>query len=163
MSDLLVQDELELRVVGTLLLSDRQLGETLSLLTPADFTLTGARLLYQAMGKLFLAGKPTDQLSVLLEAGVRVYEFTPGFMHSKLVVSDDRCASVGSCNLDYRSFYLQFENGVWLWDDPAVEAVRDDFLATLDRCREILPRDMEKMPLGQRFMNVFYRLFAPTF
>lgn len=69
MSDLLVQDELELRVVGTLLLSDRQLDETLSLLSPADFTLTGARLLYQAMGKLFLAGKPTDQLSVLLEAG----------------------------------------------------------------------------------------------
>jgi len=100
---------------------------------------------------------------VLLEAGVRVYEFTPGFMHSKIVVSDDCCASVGSCNLDYRSFYLQFENGAWLWGDPAVEAIRDDVLTTLEQCREIFPRDMEKMPLGQRFMNVFYRLFAPTF
>ena len=48
---------------------------------------------------------------VLLEAGVRIYEFTPGFLHSKTVVADDLYASVGSCNLDYRSFYLQFENG----------------------------------------------------
>lgn len=69
MADLLVQDELELTVVGTLLLDERLIGETLSVLTPSDFTLTGARLLYQAVGKLFLTGKPADQLSVLLEAG----------------------------------------------------------------------------------------------
>ena len=100
---------------------------------------------------------------VLLDAGVRVYEFTPGFMHSKTVVADDRYASVGSCNLDYRSFYLQFENGVWLWGDPSVEAVRDDVLETLDQCREIFLRDMEKTPPLTRFLTVFYRLFAPTF
>lgn len=100
---------------------------------------------------------------VLLDAGVRVYEFTPGFMHSKTVVADDRYASVGSCNLDYRSFYLQFENGVWLWGDPSVEAVRNDVLTTLDQCREIMRRDMEKTPPLTRFMTVFYRLFAPTF
>ena len=99
----------------------------------------------------------------LLEAGVRIYEFTPGFMHSKIVVADDRYASVGSCNLDYRSFYLQFENGVWLWGGPTVTAVRDDVLETLAQCREILPRDMDKAPWSVRFMNVFYRLFAPTF
>jgi cardiolipin synthase len=99
----------------------------------------------------------------LLEAGVRIYEFTPGFMHSKVAVADDRYASAGSCNLDYRSFYLQFENGVWLWGGPTVTAVRDDILETLEQCREILPRDMDKAPLSARFMNVFYRLFAPTF
>jgi len=100
---------------------------------------------------------------VLLEAGVKIYEFTPGFLHSKVVVSDDRCASVGSCNLDYRSFYLQFENGVWLWGDPAVAAIRDDVLATLARCREVTLRDTEQTPRLTRFLNVFYRLFAPTF
>ena len=51
----------------------------------------------------------------LLEAGARIFEFTPGFLHSKTVVADDLYASVGSCNLDYRSFYLQFENGVWMY------------------------------------------------
>ena len=101
--------------------------------------------------------------SVLLEAGVRIYEYTPGFMHSKIVVADDRYASVGSCNLDYRSFYLQFENGVWLWGGPAVAEIRDDVLATLEECRQVLARDMEKMPWTHRFLNVFYRLFAPTF
>lgn len=69
MADLLLQDELELTVVGTLLLEGRLIGETLPVLTPADFTGNGARLLYEALGRLFLAGKPTDELSVLLEAG----------------------------------------------------------------------------------------------
>lgn len=64
---------------------------------------------------------------VLLEAGARIFEFTPGFVHTKTMVADDLYASVGSCNLDYRSFYLQFENGVWLCGDPAVLSVRDDF------------------------------------
>ena len=100
---------------------------------------------------------------VLLEAGVRVYEFTPGFMHSKLVVADDLYASVGSCNLDYRSFYLQFENGAWLWGDPAVRAIRDDILDTLDRCQEIRPEDQERLPPLARLRIVFYRLFAPVF
>lgn len=78
---------------------------------------------------------------VLLEAGARIYEFTPGFIHSKTVVADDLYASVGSCNLDYRSFYLQFENGVWLCGDPAVLSVRDDFLQTLEVCQEITLAD----------------------
>ena len=69
MADLILQDELELTMVGTLLLDGRLIGETLSILTPADFTGLGARTLYGALGKLFLSGKPTDQLSVLLEAG----------------------------------------------------------------------------------------------
>ena len=85
---------------------------------------------------------------VLLEAGVRIYEFTPGFLHSKTVVADDLYASVGSCNLDYRSFYLQFENGVWLCGDPAVFAVRDDFLLTLEVSQEITLDDGRTCRLG---------------
>lgn len=69
MSQILVQDQLELTIVGTMLLSEGTIGETLQVLSPSDFTLTGARLLFQAMGKLFLAGRPTDELSVVLEAG----------------------------------------------------------------------------------------------
>lgn len=100
---------------------------------------------------------------VLLEAGVRIYEFTPGFMHSKIVVADDLYASVGSCNLDYRSFYLQFENGVWLCGDPSVLSVRDDFLDTLKQCREIELLDCQRISLFGRLRNSVYRLFAPLF
>ncbi len=49
----------------------------------------------------------------LLEAGVRVYEYQPGFLHAKSFVCDDEIAVVGTINLDYRSLYLHFENGVW--------------------------------------------------
>ena len=100
---------------------------------------------------------------VLLEAGARIYEFTPGFIHSKTVVADDLYASVGSCNLDYRSFYLQFENGVWLCGDPAVLSVRDDFLQTLEVCQEITLADCRTLPLFHRLLQSIYRLFAPLF
>lgn len=104
-----------------------------------------------------------SQYGVLLEAGVRIYEFTPGFVHSKTMVADDLYASVGSCNMDYRSFYLQFENGVWLCGDPSVLAVRDDFLTTLERCQEITPHDCKKIPWIRYLMCSLYRLFSPVF
>ncbi len=100
----------------------------------------------------------------LLRAGVQIFEFTPGFLHSKTVVADDLYASVGSCNLDYRSFYLQFENGVWLCGTDTVEAVRDDFLETIPLCQEITLEDCRRAqrPL-RRLMTALYRLFSPLF
>lgn len=100
---------------------------------------------------------------VLLEAGVRIYEFTPGFLHSKTVVADDLYASVGSCNLDYRSFYLQFENGVWLCGTDSVEAVRDDFLETIPQCQEITLDDCRTQRPAKRLLTSLYRLFSPLF
>ena len=99
----------------------------------------------------------------LLEAGVRIYEFTPGFLHSKTVVADDLYASVGSCNLDYRSFYLQFENGVWLCGTDSVEAVRDDFLETIPQCQEITLDDCRTQRPAKRLLTSLYRLFSPLF
>ena len=99
----------------------------------------------------------------LLEAGVRIFEFTPGFLHSKTVVADDLYASVGSCNLDYRSFYLQFENGVWLCGTDSVEAVRDDFLETIPQCQEIFLEDATPKNLWARLKRSILRLFSPLF
>ena len=99
----------------------------------------------------------------LLEAGVRIYEFTPGFLHSKTVVADDLYASVGSCNLDYRSFYLQFENGVWLCGTESVESVRGDFLDTIPLCQEIFPEDATPRNLWARLKRSLLRLFSPLF
>ncbi|MBR2490617.1 MAG: cardiolipin synthase [Ruminiclostridium sp.] len=99
----------------------------------------------------------------LLEAGIRIYEFTPGFLHSKTVVVDDLYASVGSCNLDYRSFCLQFENGVWLCGTDSVEAVRDDFLETIPLCEEIFLEDATPKNLWARLKRSLLRLFSPLF
>ena len=100
---------------------------------------------------------------VLLRAGVRIFEFGPGFLHSKITVADDLYASVGSCNLDYRSFYLQYENGVWLCGGPAVLAVRDDFLETMAQGQEVCLEDVRGLPLPVRLRNTFLRLFSPLF
>lgn len=99
----------------------------------------------------------------LLAAGARIYEFTPGFLHSKTVVADDLYASVGSCNLDYRSFYLQFENGVWLCGTDTVEAVRDDFLETIPLCQEITLDDCRTKGVWSRLLTSLYRLFSSLF
>lgn len=99
----------------------------------------------------------------LVAAGARVFEFTPGFIHSKTVVADDLYASVGSCNLDYRSFYLQFENGVWLCGDPAVISVRDDFLESQRHCQEITQQDCDRVSMFTRLKQSVYRIFSPLF
>ena len=72
----------------------------------------------------------------LLRAGVRIYEFTPGFLHAKCYVSDDRVAVVGSINMDYRSLFLHFECGTLLFHNSQIAALRKDVERTLPQCRE---------------------------
>ena len=74
----------------------------------------------------------------LLRAGVRIYEFTPGFLHAKCYVSDDRVAAVGSINMDYRSLFLHFECGTLLFHNSQIAALRKDVERTLLQCREIM-------------------------
>ena len=96
----------------------------------------------------------------LLDAGVRIYEYTPGFMHAKTFVSDNSSATVGTCNLDYRSLYQHFECGVYMYGTPAVQDMRDEFLATLPKCQEIFPEDC-KENLPTRLFHEILHVFAP--
>ena len=96
----------------------------------------------------------------LLRAGVRIYEFTPGFLHAKCWVSDDATAVVGSINMDYRSLFLHFECGVLLQGSSQVAVLRDDVLATLPRCREVQVTDCRTGLLGTMLDSVL-RLLSP--
>jgi cardiolipin synthase len=96
----------------------------------------------------------------LITAGVKVYEYTQGFNHSKTFVSDDKTATVGTTNLDFRSLYLHFECGVWMYKTPAVQAVKKDFLETLPLCHEITLKDCARNAV-QRIIQDVLRLFAP--
>lgn len=97
----------------------------------------------------------------LLEAGVQIYEYTPGFIHGKLFVVDDFYATVGTVNLDYRSMFLHFENGVLLYGTPTVLDVREDFLNTQEKSLRIDLEDCRRVPLLRRLLRDLLRVFAP--
>ena len=96
----------------------------------------------------------------LILAGVKIYEYSVGFNHSKTFVSDDRVATVGTTNLDFRSLYLHFECGVWMYKTGSVMAIKEDFLNILLDCQEITLKDCSRNA-GQRICQDVLRLFAP--
>lgn len=98
----------------------------------------------------------------LLEAGVRIYQYTPGFIHSKNFVCDDEVAVVGTINLDYRSLYLHFECGTWMYRTESVMAVKQDALDTFEVSREIDLEFCRKRGLFIRFFQSILRIIAPT-
>lgn len=97
----------------------------------------------------------------LIDAGVKIYEFTPGFVHAKVFCSDDEKAVVGTINLDYRSLYLHFECGVYLYKNPAVADVEADFQKTLEQCQLITKEECRAYPFGKRMAGQALRLIAP--
>lgn len=98
---------------------------------------------------------------VLLESGVRIYEYTPGFVHAKTMVSDDQFGVIGSINLDYRSYFLHFECGIWLFKSKAILDCRDDFLKTLDECHEITYEEYKKTNVLVQLVRLILNLFSP--
>ena len=99
--------------------------------------------------------------ATLLKAGVRIYEYTPGFIHAKMYLSDDKLAIVGSANMDYRSLYLHFENCCAFYGGHIPHDVKEDFLQTMAQCHEVSLREAQNAPLYKWVAQIFLRLFAP--
>ena len=97
----------------------------------------------------------------LMEAGVKIYEYLPGFIHSKTFVSDDEKAVVGSINMDFRSQYLNFECAVYIYKNPVIGDIRADFDETLKKCVRMSMESYESLPLMHRFWGRTLRLIAP--
>ncbi|MBO5231237.1 MAG: cardiolipin synthase [Clostridia bacterium] len=106
---------------------------------------------------------PVTQFSYedLLEAGVKIYEYTPGFIHSKFFVSDDRVATVGTINMDYRSFFFHFECGVWMCGNDAVMDIKNHFLELQRQSQKIERKKWQKRPLRQKLKQAILYFFAP--
>ena len=96
----------------------------------------------------------------LLRHGVKLYEFTPGFLHAKSFVADGEAALVGTINMDYRSFQLHHECGVMLYGVPAVEDIRRDMESIMDRSRRIELAQWKRRSLPVRVMEKVLRVFA---
>lgn len=99
--------------------------------------------------------------SELLEAGVQIYEFTPGFVHAKVFVSDNDTATVGTINLDYRSLYHHFECGVFIYNNPVVWEIEKDFQNTLAYCQKVTLKEVRNRKLSERLIGQVLRLIAP--
>lgn len=97
----------------------------------------------------------------LIEGGVQIYEYTPGFVHAKIFVSDDDTATVGSINLDFRSLYLHFENGVFIYDNPEVQKVEEDFQNTLAKCHKVTVTEVRNRGILMKTAGQVLRLVAP--
>lgn len=96
----------------------------------------------------------------LIEAGARIFEYRPGFVHAKTFIVDGKIACVGTINLDFRSLYLHFENGVLMYYHPVVQQIEQDFLKTQEQSEEILLSSLSQSFYGE-MLDSLLRLLAP--
>ena len=95
----------------------------------------------------------------LLESGVKIYEYTPGFIHAKNVIVDDEYAVVGTINFDYRSLVHHYENAVWMYRTAVIPEMKNDFLNTMEKSMK-LEQSAIRMSAAQKVLKYCIRLFA---
>lgn len=103
----------------------------------------------------------TTHFKALLKAGVKIYEYTPGFVHAKVFVCDDEKAVVGTINLDYRSLYLNFECATYMYKASCIADIEKDYEATIEKCREITVESNRKSKLIYKAMGAVLKPIAP--
>lgn len=120
--------------------------------------------------KLILPGIPDKKAAYalakshyqeLVNAGVKIYEYTPGFVHAKVFVSDDVKAVVGTINLDYRSLYHHFECGTFLYRTECIAEIEKDFQDTLEKCRRVTQESIKTEKLSYKLIGSFIKFIAP--
>lgn len=99
---------------------------------------------------------------VLVQAGVKIYYYTPGFIHAKMVIADDERAFIGTCNMDYRSFYLHYECGALLYNVNTIPEMKNDFLATQNESKLVTREEVTGGANAlKRFGHAILRLISP--
>ena len=120
--------------------------------------------------KLILPGIPDKRAAYalaksyykhLVGAGVKIYEYTPGFVHAKVFVSDDKKAVVGTINLDYRSLYHHFECAAYIYGASCISDIEKDFSATLTKCRRVTDETIKNEKIFYKVTGRVMRLAAP--
>lgn len=119
--------------------------------------------------KLILPHKPDKKIpfyiarthySALLEAGVKIYEYEPGFVHAKVFVSDNDRAVVGSINLDYRSLFEHFECATFIYRNPVVFEIEEDVQKTLQKCITVTEEYYRSLPIFTKLLGKVFRIFG---
>ena len=97
----------------------------------------------------------------LIESGVQIYEYTPGFVHAKVFVSDDDTAVVGTINLDYRRLYLHFECGAFIYNNSEIDRIERDFQQTLGHSHKVTLMEVKNRTMLTKVVGQVLRLVAP--
>ena len=120
--------------------------------------------------KLILPGIPDKNIpfalaythyAALMECGIQIYEYTPGFVHAKSFVSDDREGVVGTINLDYRSLYHHFECAAYQYGTDSIADIEQDFQDTMKKCRLLTPETMKEEKLKRKITGILMKFAAP--
>ena len=120
--------------------------------------------------RIILPGKPDSRFVLwatmsyvreLLEAGVRVYQYQKGFIHAKTLVVDSLVSSIGSANMDIRSFKLNFEVNAFIYNQRVSRELERDFFNDLKNCKEITLSSYKNRSFVMKFMESLARLFSP--
>ncbi len=99
--------------------------------------------------------------ATLIASGVKISEYTPGFVHAKVFVADDQEAVVGTINLDYRSLYHHFECATYMNGVPCIRQIEEDFQNTLSRCHTMTTEDVRNIPWQQKLAGAALKAIAP--
>ncbi len=120
--------------------------------------------------KIILPGIPDKKMpyalakthyKALKKAGVKIYEYTPGFIHAKMFISDDIKAVVGTINLDYRSLYHHFECATYLYKTDCIEDIENDFQSTLAACAEVTEETIKNEAFSRKLTGSLAKMIAP--
>jgi cardiolipin synthase len=95
----------------------------------------------------------------LLAGGVRIFEYTPGFIHAKTIITED-AGIIGTINMDYRSFHLHYECGVWVCNRDFVDIICQDLVKTMEQCREVTYEEWKNRPLWMKIYQMVLNLFS---
>ena len=124
-------------------------GVSVNLIVPAR----PDHLITFCVGKTFLR--------TLMENGANIFLYQKGFIHAKTFISDDKYATVGSINLDYRSFFHHFECGAFIHNAPVIADIKADFEETLKDCTRMTAENYKQLPWRYRFLGRIFRIAAP--
>lgn len=135
--------------------------EMIKALTMAAASGVDVRIVVPGTSDTMIADQVTKaNCHVLARGGVKIYSYTPGFVHSKIMVSDDKICMVGTTNMDFRSYYLHYEANIVVINDTAVEACLKDHLDTFEKSRLVTLEEMEKTPYLLRLFRGVIRIFS---
>ncbi len=157
----IMEAQTDVMIATPYLIPDSEILEALKIAS-----LSGVRV------RILVPGKPDKKLvyqatmsyfEELLDCGCEIYFYGKNFMHSKIMIIDDHIASIGTTNIDFRSFHLHFENTALLYKDETIKDIISSFNDDITVSRKVNPKEWKKRSYYKRFIETFARLFSPLF